>query len=117
MASIFGNAPGCNSPEEVQDVCDSIFTFVSELPKEVTFTIIPNPLESNAVITYTLNENSHATLKILDLSERLVVSLVNEVQQQGEQRIEVNTTGLPAGVYFCVLKTNKGIQTKKMIKL
>jgi hypothetical protein len=29
----------------------------------------------------------------------------------------ISTIGLPAGVYFCVLKTNEGVQTKKMIKL
>jgi len=62
---IHDNAPGCNSQEEVQYVCDSIFTFVSELPEEVSFTIIPNPLKSETVISYTLNESTHTTLKIL----------------------------------------------------
>jgi len=115
IIEIQNNAPGCNSPEEVQDSC--LITSVSEIKFKDTFTISPNPMESTTIIKYTLHQNSPVTLKILDLSGRLVVSLVNEVQQQGEQRIDFNTTGLPAGIYFCVLKTNEGIQTKKIIKI
>ncbi len=48
-----------------------------------------------------------------------MITLVNEVQQQGKQKVVFNTADLPAGIYFCVLKTNPpaGGQTKKMIKL
>jgi len=108
------NALECNSIEEVEEHC---LTEIEEYLSKDNLNISPNPLESNAVITYTLKENSNVTMEILDLSGRLVVSLVNEIQQQGKQRIEFNTMGLPAGIYFCVLKTNQGIQTKKMIKL
>jgi len=114
IIEISENAPGCNSPEEVEEAC---ITSVEEINTECTFTFIPNPLKSNAVITYTLNENSHVSLNILDLSGRLVVPLVNEVQQQGEQKIDFNIARLPAGIYFCVLKTNEEIQTRKIIKL
>ncbi len=40
-----------------------------------------------------------------------------ESKSVGQQKIEWNCKGLPAGMYFCVLKTNNGIQTTKMIKL
>jgi hypothetical protein len=29
----------------------------------------------------------------------------------------INTSGLPAGVYFCMLKTNEGLHTIKLINL
>lgn len=116
--TIFDNAPGCNSLAEVQEACDSIIS-VEELNSEEIFTISPNPLESSTIIEYTLHQNSPVTLKILDLSGRSVRTLVNENQPKGEQRIECNTTGLPAGIYFCTLKTNSpaGGQTIKIIKL
>ncbi len=113
---IHDNAPGCNNQQQVQDACDSI-TSVRELIPENTFTISPNPLESTTLIEYTLKNNSPVTLKILDLSGREMTTLVNEVQQQGEQKVVFNTNGLPAGIYFCVIKTNQGIQTIKLIKL
>ncbi|MBU2650043.1 MAG: T9SS type A sorting domain-containing protein [Bacteroidetes bacterium] len=113
---IHDNAPGCNSMIEVQTACDSI-TSVEELNFKEKFTISPNPLESGSIIEYTLHQNSPVTLKILDLSGRSFRTLVNEYQPKGEQRIECNTTALPAGIYFCTLKTNERIQTRKIIKL
>jgi len=114
--SIQNNAPGCNSPEEVQDACDSI-TSVPELIPDHTFTIIPNPLESSTIIKYNLCNDSPVLLKILDVSGREIKTLVNQVQNQGEQRVVFNAVGLKPGIYFSVLKINDGIQTKKIIKL
>jgi hypothetical protein len=111
---IQNNAVGCNSPEEVEEAC---ITSVGEISFEETFTISPNPLNLTTLIQYTLHHNSPVILKILDLSGREIVTLVNEVQLQGDQKVVFNTTGLPAGIYFCVLKTSEGIQTRKIIKL
>jgi hypothetical protein len=111
---IHDNAPGCNNQQEVEDAC---WTSVVEIGFDDKFTIIPNPLNSTTLIQYTLHQNSPVTLKILDLSGKEIVVLVNEVQKQGEQEVVFNTTGLPASIYFCILKTNEGIQTKKIIKM
>ncbi|MBN2172951.1 MAG: T9SS type A sorting domain-containing protein [Bacteroidales bacterium] len=115
--NIHDNATSCNTPQQVQDACDTILPFVKELNPGNTFFITPNPLESTTLIGYTLPHNSPVTLKILDLSGREMTTLVNEVQQQGEQRVVFNTVDLVPGIYFCVLKTNEGVQTRKMIKL
>jgi hypothetical protein len=80
-------------------------------------TISPNPMVSGTQIEYILYHNSSVNLKIIDLSGRVVATLVNKFQQQGKQKVAFNGTTLPAGIYFCVLKTNEGIQLKKMIKL
>lgn len=113
---IHNNATGCNSQGEVELAC---LTNIVDIGYDSLFTISPNPLESTTLIRFTLHQNSPVTLIILDLSGREIITLVNEVQQQGEQRIELNTSGLPAGIYFCVLKTNTAPagQTIKMIKL
>ena len=44
------------------------------------------------------------------------IEVIREKQSQGIQQAVWNAKGLPAAVYFCILKTNKGIQTMKMIK-
>jgi len=111
---IENNATECNSIEEVQEHC---LTEIEEIVKTNGLHIIPNPLGSSSIITYTLENNSSVELKILDLSGREMITLVNEFQQQGEQRIVFYSDELKPGIYFCVLKTNNGIQTTKMIKL
>ena len=68
-------------------------------------------------IEYTLNSNSPVTIQILDISGQEIKTLVNETHQKGEHNVVFDGTELKAGIYFCVLKTNEGIQTRKIIKL
>lgn len=79
--------------------------------------ILHNPIKEESTIHYFVESKSPVKLSIHNLNGQLISILVNEVQQQGEQRIDFNTTGLPEGIYFCVLKTNEGVKTNKMIKL
>lgn len=113
---ISDNAPGCNSQQEVQDDCDSI-TSVGEIVTDETFTISPNPLKSTSQIQYSIQYKSPVTIKILDLTGQEIKTLVDNTTQQGEQQIIFNTGDLPTGIYFCVLKTNEEMITKKIIKL
>jgi len=111
--TIENNASGCNSPEEVEEAC---ITNVHELNNENIFIISPNPISSTSIIEYTLLQSSPVILQILDLNSQVVISLIDE-QQRGKQKIRLDGTELKPGVYFCVLKTNEGVQTMKMIKL
>jgi len=111
---INNNAPGCNSAEEVIEIC---INPIEEIGFGNEFNISPNPLESTSWIRYTLNQSSPVILQILDLAGREMLTLVDEVRQPGEQSVIFNTSGLPVGIYFCVLKTNNGKQTRKIIKL
>lgn len=112
---ISNNASGCNSQEEVEAACESVS--IGELSFGNTFIISPNPLESNTLIEYTLHHNSPVILQIFDLSGQVIVTLIDEFQQQGKNEVVFNCSGVTAGIYFCVLQTNEGIQTQKMIKL
>jgi len=115
--TIYDNAPGCNSPEEVIAACDSIQTSILEFSDENIFTVSPNPLESSTKIEYTLHQNSQVTLQILDLNGKSILNLVDKFQRSGEKEILFNGNRLKPGIYFCVLKTNEGINTSKIIKL
>lgn len=114
VVEIFDNATGCNSQEEVEEAC---WTSVDEMNLDNQFTISPNPLESTTIIKYNLNYKSSVTIEIFDLTGHKIITLVDYIQQQGEQQQVFNSSSLSAGIYFCVLKTNGGTQTKKMIKL
>jgi len=111
---IENNAPECNSIEEVQEHC---LTEIEECVSNEELNIYPNPLGSNVIISYNLEHNSFVTLKILDLRGREMSVLINEIQKQGEQIVQYISHGLKPGVYFCVLKTDEGIQTRKIIKV
>ncbi len=112
---IHDNAPGCNSPEEVEEAC--LHISVPEYDDNTAFTISPNPVASSALLEYTLYQRSQVTLQILDLSGRKILCPVNEEQTPGDHRTVIDGKGLKPGVYFCILKTSESIQTMKMIKL
>jgi len=111
--SIFDNAPGCNSQEEVKAAC--AFS-VDEKPVHGNLSIYPNPFSTSTTIQYELAKPSTVQFTIYDyLGKKLEV--IEKKQTQGKQQITWNAEGLPAGVYFCVIKTNQGIETTKLIKL
>ena len=76
----------------------------------------PNPFSTYTTIKYELANPSTVQLTIYDYLGRQV-ELIEKMQAQGKQQIVWDAEGLPAGVYFCVIKTNQGIRTTKLIKL
>jgi len=76
----------------------------------------PNPFSTSTTIEYDLTKPSTVQLTIYDYLGKQV-EVIEKKQAQGKQQITWNAEGLPAGVYSCVIKTNQGTQTTKIIKL
>ena len=80
----------------------------------------PNPFNPSTTIRFYLPEASFVTLKIYDASGREIATLVNEVRSDGTHSIDwngKNSIGTPmhSGVYFYELRTERGLESKKMI--
>ena len=79
--------------------------------------ISPNPVSSTATIEYKLRVPSVVQISVYNqIGEQLVI-LVDEHKAKGKYQLAWNAENLPAGVYYCTLKTESGTQTTKMIKL
>ena len=89
---------------------------INEKPQTIFLKINPNPFTTLTTIEYELTKPSTAQLTIYNYLGKQV-ELIEKQQAQGKQQITWNAEGLPAGVYFCVLKANEVVQTKKIIKL
>ncbi len=76
----------------------------------------PNPFISSITIEYELTFPGNISLTIYN-HLGVQIEVINKKQSQGKQQVVWNAERLPAGVYFCVLKTRSQIQTMKMIKL
>jgi len=83
----------------------------------------PNPFNPVTTITYGLAERAPVTLRIYDVSGRLVRTLVDEVQEPGRSYTVVwdgrNAYGrsVSSGVYFCRLTAGAGASARKMVLL
>ena len=91
--------------------------FSENIFQELALRVHPNPFTSTIRVNYNLQHSGKVKISIYNNIGEQIQNLTNKYQQQGEQTVIFRTTDLPAGIYFCVLKTNKGIQTTKMIKL
>jgi hypothetical protein len=102
--------------QEVSIAVSSISGIGSKVNNHSHLQCNPIPFTSTFRIAYSLSGSSAVKLEIINNNCQLISTLVNEVQLAGKYKIVYDGTDLPKGIYFCVLKTNEGIQTKKMIK-
>ncbi len=90
--------------------------------ERATFEIFPNPCTESAYVKFKINDQSSysANIVICDLynnSGVRIKQLINENKMPGTYHLNIDMSDVPSGIYFCVFKTNQGIQTEKMIKL
>lgn len=79
--------------------------------------IYPNPVNHNAIIEFHLQEPEFVSLTIHNALGQKIANLVLEQLNTGIHKFEWNADGLVEGIYFCILKTSEGIQTRKIIML
>ncbi len=112
---IHDNALGCNDTIQVQAACNGVS--IKEQNLEEIFTISPNPNSGFINLQFTIYEQGFTIIDLFDVSGVKVKSIINEIRTPGTYEMEIDLNDIPVGIYFCTLKTNKGIQTKKIIKL
>jgi hypothetical protein len=76
----------------------------------------PNPFNPTTKINFSLPVDSKVSLKIYDMSGRLVSTLINnELKTANYYSINFNGTNLSSGTYFYSIQTDKNNETKKMV--
>jgi hypothetical protein len=76
----------------------------------------PNPFNKLTAISYQLRAPSHTTLKVYDITGRLVEILVDEMQKPGVYQVKWEGKDQSSGIYFYRLQSNDYTATKKLIK-
>jgi len=77
----------------------------------------PNPFNPSTAIRYGLRRSGPVKLTIWDTAGRLVTTLVDEVQTEGNHAVRFDAATLPNGVYICRLETAERVDAKKMVLL
>lgn len=77
----------------------------------------PNPFNAETKITYTLDEDSYASLGIFNLLGERVFSLADEFQTKGFHEYLFNAEYIASGTYIYSLRTNKKVISKLMTLL
>ena len=76
----------------------------------------PNPFNPNTIIKFKIKRTSDVSLKIYDISGKLIDGIFYENVHTGEYQYEFDGTGLTSGVYFYRLSADGNVvETKKML--
>ncbi|MBL0062192.1 MAG: T9SS type A sorting domain-containing protein [bacterium] len=104
-----------------QRVFDPNFASADEhpiLPTEFSLSQnYPNPFNPETVIEFALPAANKATLKVFDVTGRLVATLIDESLAAGVHRTNFDAARLASGVYFYRLEAAKYSMTRKMVVL
>jgi len=74
----------------------------------------PNPFNAATKVSYDLATSGNVSLKVYDISGRLVETLVDRYQEAGGHTASWDASGVSSGVYFYKLSTADYTCTKKM---
>ncbi len=113
--NISDNAPGCNSPEEVDSLCN--ITGIQDKNYELILTISPNPVKDQAALSLNIHSKSSVEFCIYNITGVCIKSWQFQNQQPGEKEFTLDLKGLQAGLYFCQVQIGNKMITKKIIKL
>jgi len=75
----------------------------------------PNPFNPETVISYQLLKTGNVNLVVFNITGKRVATLFSGKQQAGLHKTTFNGANLASGIYFYLLETNTGSQTKRMI--
>ncbi|MEZ5196745.1 MAG: T9SS type A sorting domain-containing protein [Bacteroidales bacterium] len=111
---IWGNAPGCNSPEEIDSLCN--ITVVQNFYEEYEILISPNPINIQAVLSFNLTTPRPVDIRIYNTTGICLNSWQFQNQQPGQKEFKLDLKDLQAGIYFCQVQIGNKMVTKKIIK-
>jgi PKD repeat protein len=75
----------------------------------------PNPFNPTTSIKYSIAKSGFVTLKVYDITGRLVQTLVNDNLLSGTYEVTFNEENLTSGIYFYKLITKDFTETKRML--
>ncbi len=81
----------------------------------------PNPFNAETVIEYWIPVSGRVQIEVIDLLGRQVATLVNDYREPGKYRVLFDASRcdplgrpLPSGIYFCQMRANGRVETKKI---
>ena len=81
----------------------------------ILFQNYPNPFNSATTINFSIPNPTFISLKIYNLRESLIETLIKEQRQTGEYQVQWNTENPTSGIYLYRLEAGQYVETRKML--
>ena len=76
--------------------------------------VFPNPLSTSTTISFSLSQSEKVSLRIYDVTGRLVTTLSDGEMNEGAHQLVWNTEDVNAGIYFLRMEAGEYVQTEKI---
>jgi hypothetical protein len=76
---------------------------------------VPNPANNSFLLSYKIPKTSRINLSVIDISGKVLKEVLNSLCEPGEYNVNINSSELIEGIYFCRLETDYGYSIKKII--
>jgi len=79
------------------------------------FSIFPNPVINTASISFSLIQSQNISMKIFDVSGRLLSTLAEKIFEAGENKLVWSAADVNVGIYFLQFQSAENLQTEKLL--
>ncbi|MCX7743773.1 MAG: T9SS type A sorting domain-containing protein [Flavobacteriales bacterium] len=90
------------------------FSIEENVEPTIQLNNFPNPATNQTTIAFTLKQSTEATLRIADLTGKIIFSQNLGLCQEGLNQIKVDLSGLTNGIYLYTLQAGEHELTRKM---
>jgi hypothetical protein len=110
-----------NDSREILNAVKSPLAALSGTTEHNNFTALsmtnyPNPFSRETKFGFMLQDNTHVTLQVFDMTGKLIAQLINSVQTKGIHEITWKADNLPGGIYLAKLTAGNRVMVKKICK-
>lgn len=78
--------------------------------------VYPNPATDNVSVRYITGVASEVTIKMTDITGKVVAEFEEGTKTEGMHELNVNTSSFAEGVYYVTIASGNSILTKKVVK-
>ncbi|HLC83639.1 MAG TPA: T9SS type A sorting domain-containing protein [Bacteroidia bacterium] len=77
--------------------------------------LFPNPSNGFSTLLFNLKNAEQIKVSLFDVTGKEIFQIANEEMQKGNQKININTTKLSAGIYICKVQSANGERSVKLV--
>ena len=93
---------------------DGVVGINENLNDLINLNLMPNPASENTKLNFTLNQSRIVKINLVDVTGRIVETVVNNLLSAGDYSFEINNPGA-SGIYFLQLEVDNYTSSKKVI--
>jgi hypothetical protein len=75
------------------------------------FKLSPNPTQDRSTLNLDMRKSGNADIALMDMTGRRVSTLAKGYYTEGGHTVDINTSNVPAGIYFVKMQLDNGVQT------